>query len=240
MTWPITVNCSISSKPFFLVSFLLYLLLLLSLLCWAIEWSLAFMRASLVAQMVKNLPAMRETWVWSLGWEDPPGGGRGNPHQYSCLEHPHGQRSLATVHGVTKSWTQLSNYIFTQSSWTEGSLYIDSYSPWWPPPTPWLHKNYMLSACKSSLPVWISLPWTPDTYIHLLTHLSTWVSKSHLMLNKNWVPPCQTCSIIRLLHANNDYSFFSFAQAKISASSLTPLFHISLLNPSTYPVGSTF
>ena len=21
--------------------------------------------------MVKNLPAMRETWVWSLGWEDP-------------------------------------------------------------------------------------------------------------------------------------------------------------------------
>ena len=28
-------------------------------------------RASLVAQLVKNLPAMRETWVRSLGWEDP-------------------------------------------------------------------------------------------------------------------------------------------------------------------------
>ena len=27
--------------------------------------------ASLVAQIVKNLPAMRETWVQSLGWEDP-------------------------------------------------------------------------------------------------------------------------------------------------------------------------
>ena len=27
--------------------------------------------ASLVAQLVKNLPAMRETWVRSLGWEDP-------------------------------------------------------------------------------------------------------------------------------------------------------------------------
>ena len=26
---------------------------------------------SLVSQMVKNLPAMQETWVWSLGWEDP-------------------------------------------------------------------------------------------------------------------------------------------------------------------------
>ena len=28
--------------------------------------------ASLVAQLVKNPPAMRETWVQSLGWEDPP------------------------------------------------------------------------------------------------------------------------------------------------------------------------
>ena len=27
--------------------------------------------ASLVAQMVKNLPAMQGTWVQSLGWEDP-------------------------------------------------------------------------------------------------------------------------------------------------------------------------
>ena len=28
-------------------------------------------RASLVAQMVKSLPAVQETWVQSLGWEDP-------------------------------------------------------------------------------------------------------------------------------------------------------------------------
>ena len=28
-------------------------------------------RASLVAQRLKRLPAMQETWVWSLGWEDP-------------------------------------------------------------------------------------------------------------------------------------------------------------------------
>ena len=35
-----------------------------------------------------------------------PGEGNGNPLQYSCLEKPHGQRSLwATVHGVTKSRT---------------------------------------------------------------------------------------------------------------------------------------
>ena len=30
-----------------------------------------FLWASLVAQLVKNLPAMWETWIWSLGWEDP-------------------------------------------------------------------------------------------------------------------------------------------------------------------------
>ena len=34
--------------------------------------SLTEWRASLVAQKVKRLPAMRETWDCSLGWEDPP------------------------------------------------------------------------------------------------------------------------------------------------------------------------
>ena len=33
-------------------------------------------RASLVAQLVKNRPAMQETWVQSLGWEDPPEKGK--------------------------------------------------------------------------------------------------------------------------------------------------------------------
>ena len=32
---------------------------------------LQILRAPLVAQMVKNLPAMQETWVRSLGWKDP-------------------------------------------------------------------------------------------------------------------------------------------------------------------------
>ena len=34
-------------------------------------YPLQYSWASLVAQMVKNPPAMRETWVQSLGWEDP-------------------------------------------------------------------------------------------------------------------------------------------------------------------------
>ena len=36
-----------------------------------IGYPLQFFWASLVAQLVKNLPAMWETWVQSLGWEDP-------------------------------------------------------------------------------------------------------------------------------------------------------------------------
>ena len=36
-----------------------------------IGYPLEYSWASLVAQLVKNLPAMRETWVRSLGWEDP-------------------------------------------------------------------------------------------------------------------------------------------------------------------------
>ena len=35
-----------------------------------IGYPLQYSWASLVAQLVKNLPAMQETWVWSLGWED--------------------------------------------------------------------------------------------------------------------------------------------------------------------------
>ena len=41
----------------------------LKLCCFGGAWFLT--RASQVAQLVKNLPAMQETWVWSLGWEDP-------------------------------------------------------------------------------------------------------------------------------------------------------------------------
>ena len=36
-----------------------------------IGYLLQYFWASLVAQLVKNLPAVQETWVRSLGWEDP-------------------------------------------------------------------------------------------------------------------------------------------------------------------------
>ena len=49
----------------------------------------------------KELPAMWETWVQSLGWEDPLEKGTANPLQYSGLE-----KSMdCIVHGVAKSQT---------------------------------------------------------------------------------------------------------------------------------------
>ena len=60
--------------------------------------------ASLEAQLVKNPPAMQETWVQSLGWEDPLE--KGKATQYSGLENS----MDCIVHGVAKSPTQLSDF----------------------------------------------------------------------------------------------------------------------------------
>ena len=47
-----------------------------------------------MAQRVDNLPAMQETWVQFLGWEDPLEESMANHSSISCLETPNGQRSL--------------------------------------------------------------------------------------------------------------------------------------------------
>ena len=67
----------------------------------------------MVAQLVKNPPAMWETQVPSLGREDPLENGNGYPLQYSGLENSMDRGAWqATVHGVSKSLTQLSNFHF--------------------------------------------------------------------------------------------------------------------------------
>ena len=55
----------------------------------------------LVAQLVKNLPEMRETWVRSPGWEGSPEEGKGYPLQHSGLENS----MDCIVRGVAKSRT---------------------------------------------------------------------------------------------------------------------------------------
>ena len=74
-----------------------------------IDYPLQDSWASLVPRLVKNMPAMQETWVRSLGWEDP-------------LEKGTSTRSSiiawriylmdCIVHEVTKSQTQLRNFHF--------------------------------------------------------------------------------------------------------------------------------
>ena len=66
--------------------------------------------AFLVAQTVKNLPAMRETWVRSLGWEDPLEEGMATHPSILAWRIPMDRGTWqATVYGVTKSEIGLSN-----------------------------------------------------------------------------------------------------------------------------------
>ena len=67
--------------------------------------------------VVKNLPANAGDTgnTGSIpGWRRSPGGGNSNTLPYSCLDSPmDGRTWWAVVHGVTKSWTRLSNFTFT-------------------------------------------------------------------------------------------------------------------------------
>ena len=70
--------------------------------------------------MIKNPPALQEPWVPALhksamqgsipGLGRSPGEGNSYPLQYSCLENSKDRRAwwATTVHGVAKSWKQLS------------------------------------------------------------------------------------------------------------------------------------
>ena len=67
-------------------------------------------RACLVIHMVKILPAIRETWVRSLGWEDPLEEGMATCSSILAWRIPMDRGAWrATVNGVAKSWTQMSD-----------------------------------------------------------------------------------------------------------------------------------
>ena len=65
--------------------------------------------SSLVAQMVKDLPAMQATWVQALGQEDPLEKGMTTHSRVLAWRIPWTEEpGWPTVHGLTKSQTQLS------------------------------------------------------------------------------------------------------------------------------------
>ena len=76
-------------------------------------------RASLMAETVKNLPAMRETLVGSLGWEVPLEQGKAYPLQFSGLEN----FVDCIVHGVSMSRTRLIDFHF----WDRSSITLLSH-----------------------------------------------------------------------------------------------------------------
>ena len=73
-----------------------------------IGYPLQYSWASLVAQLVKNLPAMWVTWVQSLDWEDPLEKGMATHSSISGLENS----MDCIVHGVTKRQTRLRDFDF--------------------------------------------------------------------------------------------------------------------------------
>ena len=63
-----------------------------------------------MAQMVKNLPAMQETRVPSLDWEDPLADGMTTHSSIPAWRIPLDRGAWrATAHGIAKSWTRLSD-----------------------------------------------------------------------------------------------------------------------------------
>ena len=82
-----------------------------------IGYPLQYSWASLVAQLVKNLPAMWETWVQSLGWEDPLEKGQATHStilawRVPWTEEPGGLQSK----GLQRVGHRLSDFHFTPSS----------------------------------------------------------------------------------------------------------------------------
>ena len=73
-------------------------------------YPLQYSWGSLVAKMVKNPSAMQDTWVWSLGQEDPLKEGMATHARILAWRIPMDRRAWwATVRGITKSQTRLSD-----------------------------------------------------------------------------------------------------------------------------------
>ena len=107
---------------------------------------------SLVVQMVKSLPAMREIWVQSLGWEDPLEKEMATHSSILTFKEPMSERVWwATVHRVAKSWTQLSDFTWYLSSHHRCPFASRTPCAWWGVRTSVIvpGRTYLLAASTS-------------------------------------------------------------------------------------------
>jgi len=83
---------------------------------------------SLIAQLVKNPPALWETWVWSLGWEDPLEKGKGTHSSILAWRTPWTVLSMGSQR-VRHSWVTFTHLKFYYSlcSWDYIPLFISPF-----------------------------------------------------------------------------------------------------------------
>ena len=89
-------------------------------------------RASLLAQMVKNLPAMQETWVPSLGWEDSLEKGMAThsrilARRIPWSEEPGGLQSMGSQR-VGHDWTTNTHFVWINSLFPELNQKLNRYN----------------------------------------------------------------------------------------------------------------
>ena len=127
-------------------------------------------RASLVAQIVKNLPAMRETWVRSLGWEDPLEKGI-TTHSSILAWRLHGQRSLGTVHKLGQEPSLLTGRQSAQRPSLKPCPHIQSKGPTFP-----LYNSNLTESLPTNLPKTDAFhPQSLSTNITFIHFILSWL-----------------------------------------------------------------
>ena len=95
-----------------------------------IGYLLQYSWAYLVAQLVRNLLAMQETWVWPLGWEDRlEKGTAGYPLQYSGLEKSMTYKSMG-LQRVRHNWATFSLHIGKFTIYLVLTYYLWMWNHW--------------------------------------------------------------------------------------------------------------
>ena len=154
-----------------------------------IGYPLQYSWASLVAQLIKNPPAVWEIWVWSLGWEDPLEEGKPNHSSILAWKIPWTEESWgcrvrhdwATLHSLTLQGSRMENIplmtshsLSLQGSWMENILLISLKV-----------KVKLLSRVQLFVTPWTAAYQTPAS-----TGFSMQEYWSGLPFPSPWDPPC--------------------------------------------------